>query len=113
MGKPGKKGLIFPLVKMISVNIVLYPGCCCKKRSKPEGVCLFMKKGILFKCLRSIVVLVAALMVAAFLLNLGSEPARGKREQTIPLVQVIEAQPETQTMTVEAFGTVEPRETLS
>ena len=71
-----------------------------------------MKKGILFKCLRSIVVLVAALMVAAFLLNLASEPARGKREQTIPLVQVIEAQPQTQTMTVEAFGTVEPRETL-
>lgn len=71
-----------------------------------------MKKGIVFKTIRSMVVLLAALMVAAFLFTLRSEPARQKREKTIPLVQVVEAQPEARTMTVEAFGTVKPRETL-
>lgn len=71
-----------------------------------------MKKGILFKSLRSIAVLLAALVVAAFLVAIRSEPDRQQREQNVPVVQVAEARPESRTMIVEAYGTVRPRETL-
>ena len=71
-----------------------------------------MNKGIVFKSLRSIVVLLTACLVAAFLVAIRSEPARQQRESAVPVVQVVEARPEARTMVVEAFGTVKPRESL-
>jgi multidrug efflux pump subunit AcrA (membrane-fusion protein) len=67
---------------------------------------------MVFKSIRSIGVLVAACLIAAFFVAIRSEPARQHREPAVPVVQVVAARPEARTMTVEAFGTVKPRETL-
>jgi RND family efflux transporter MFP subunit len=71
-----------------------------------------MKQGILFKCVRSIVVVVVALLIGGFLVAIRSEPERRTIDDSIPVVQVTEAKAETRTMVIDAFGTVKPRDTL-
>ena len=71
-----------------------------------------MKKGVLFKTVRVLVVLAAALVIAATLVIL-----RPKAERQVPvekgrLVEVFPAKAENVPMVIESFGTVEPRETL-
>jgi len=71
-----------------------------------------MKKGFLFKFVRSVGVLAAALGVAVFLFVIKSEPERIEDIKAVPVVEVIVAQPEILVMKVEAFGTVTPRQSL-
>ena len=71
-----------------------------------------MKKGVLFKTVRVLVVLAAALVIAATLVIL-----RPKAERQVPvekgrLVEVFPAKAETVPVVIESFGTVAPRETL-
>lgn len=71
-----------------------------------------MKKGAFFKTLRVLVVISAALVIAATLVIL-----RPKAERQVPvekgrLVEVFPAQAQDVPMTIEAFGTVMPRESL-
>jgi RND family efflux transporter MFP subunit len=71
-----------------------------------------MKKGVLFKTVRVLVVLAAALVIAATLVIL-----RPKAERQVPvvkgrLVEVFPAKAENVPMVIESFGTVAPRETL-
>jgi len=71
-----------------------------------------MKKGALFKTVRVLVVLSAALVIAATLVIL-----RPKAERQVPvekgrLVEVFPAEAENVPMIIESFGTVMPRESL-
>ncbi|MCP4113988.1 MAG: efflux RND transporter periplasmic adaptor subunit [Desulfobacteraceae bacterium] len=71
-----------------------------------------MKHGKLFRGVRSIVVLAAAVFGAVFLVAIRSEPERRTIDDSVPVVQVAEARAETRTMVIDAFGTVKPRDTL-
>lgn len=71
-----------------------------------------MKKGPLFKSIRVVVVLIAAILIAAVLVILRPRAARQLPEETGRLVQVFQAKPQSLQMVVETYGTVQPREAL-
>ena len=71
-----------------------------------------MKKGVTFKTFRAFVVVLAALIIAALLVIM-----RPKAERQVPpekgrLVEVFPAKAEKVQIYIDAYGTVEPRETL-
>jgi len=71
-----------------------------------------MKKGTLFKSIRVLIVLFAAILIAAVLVSLRPKAARQVPVETGRLVEVFPAKSENVQMVVEAYGTVEPREAL-
>jgi RND family efflux transporter MFP subunit len=71
-----------------------------------------MKKGPLFKSIRVLLVLLAAILIAAVLVILRPKAARQVPVETGRLVEVFPAKSENVQMVVEAYGTVEPREAL-
>jgi multidrug efflux pump subunit AcrA (membrane-fusion protein) len=71
-----------------------------------------MKKGPLFKTIRVFAVLLAALAIAVTLIILRPKAERQVPVERGPLVEVFSAKAEDVQMTIEAFGTVEPREAL-
>jgi len=71
-----------------------------------------MKKGPLFKSIRVLIVLFAAILIAAVLVILRPRAERQVPVETGRLVEVFPAKPENVQMVVEAYGTVEPRQAL-
>lgn len=63
----------------------------------------------LFRLIRVLIVLIIAFGAAFWLYASREKPLKKKVVRTPPGVRVIEAMPQAQTMTVEAFGTVAPR----
>jgi len=71
-----------------------------------------MKKGALFKTVRVMLVLVAALVIAALLIALRPEAQRQLPVEKGRLVEVMPAKAESILLLIEAYGTVKPREAL-
>lgn len=71
-----------------------------------------MKKGFWFRSVRVVVVLTVALVAAVLLVWLRPRAERQERPTEGRLVSITEAHSETVSMTVEAFGTVRPVESL-
>jgi RND family efflux transporter MFP subunit len=71
-----------------------------------------MKKGLTYKALRAVAVIILAIVAAVLLVVLRPKAERIDREQTGRLVEVLSAKAEDVNMMVEAYGTVEPREVL-
>jgi RND family efflux transporter MFP subunit len=71
-----------------------------------------MKKGATFKTIRAIVVVLAAFVIAALLIILRPKAERQVPLETGRLVEVFPAKAEKVQIYIEAYGTVEPRETL-
>ena len=71
-----------------------------------------MKKGALFKTIRVVIVLGIALGISILLIIFSPKAERQIPAETGRLVEVMPVKAETLTMTVESFGTVEPREVL-
>lgn len=71
-----------------------------------------MKKGFWFRSIRVLIVLVVAVSVAVLLVVFRPRAERQERVADGRLVTAFQAKPETVHMTVEAFGTVSPKETL-
>ena len=71
-----------------------------------------MKKGVVFKTVRVIVILVAAVVIAQLLVKLRPEAERRVVPETGRLVEVLPARSEKIHMYVEAYGTVRPRRAL-
>jgi RND family efflux transporter MFP subunit len=71
-----------------------------------------MKKGATFKTIRVFVVILTAIIIAAVLVILRPKAERRVVEETGRLVEVFAARPEKVQIYIEAYGTVEPRETL-
>jgi len=71
-----------------------------------------MKKGATFKTMRAFVVVLAALLIAALLVILRPKAERQVPVETGRLVEVFPAKAEEVQIYIEAYGTVEPRETL-
>jgi RND family efflux transporter MFP subunit len=71
-----------------------------------------MKKGPLFKSIRILIVLFAAILIAVVLVSLRPKAARQVPVEMGRLVEVFPAKPENVQVVVEAYGTVEPREAL-
>ncbi len=72
-----------------------------------------MKKGVTFKAGRVIVVLVTSALIAFLLITLRPKAERQVPQETGRLVEVIPVKAENLTMTVESYGTVQPREVLN
>lgn len=72
-----------------------------------------MKKGVLFKTVRVMLVLAASMAIAGTLWILRPQAERQEMTDNGRLVEVFAVQPQSLAMTVEAFGTVEPREALN
>jgi RND family efflux transporter MFP subunit len=68
--------------------------------------------GFFSRSVRVIIVLVIAIAIAAVLYATKSKPEKIEREESIPLAEVIIAKPSSETMKVEAFGTVKPRKSV-
>lgn len=71
-----------------------------------------MKKGAIFKTIRVIVILVAAVVIAQLLVKLRPEAERRVVTETGRLVEVLPAKSEKIHMYIEAYGTVKPRRAL-
>jgi multidrug resistance efflux pump len=71
-----------------------------------------MKKGVIYKTVRVIFVLAASAIIAFLLIILRPKAERQTPVRIGRLVEVIPVKAETLTMTVESFGTVQPREVL-
>jgi multidrug resistance efflux pump len=71
-----------------------------------------MKKGVAFKTIRAVLVLGIAIIISVLLVRLSPKAERQIPVETGRLVEVMPVKAETLTMTVESFGTVEPREKL-
>ena len=71
-----------------------------------------MKKGATFKTIRVFVVMLVAFVIAALLIILRPKAERQVPPETGRLVEVFPAKPEKVQIYIEAYGTVEPRETL-
>jgi multidrug resistance efflux pump len=71
-----------------------------------------MKKGVLFKALRVAAVLVTAAAIAILLVRFSPKAERQIPVETGRLVEVLAVKARTIHMTVEAYGTVNPREIL-
>jgi RND family efflux transporter MFP subunit len=71
-----------------------------------------MKKGVIFKTIRVIVILVAAVVIAQLLVKLRPEAERRVVTETGRLVEVLPAKSEKIHMYIEAYGTVKPRRAL-
>ncbi len=65
--------------------------------------------GFFSRSIRVIIVLVIAISIAAVLYVTKAKPEKIEREESIPLAEVIIAEPSSITMKVEAFGTIKPR----
>lgn len=68
--------------------------------------------GFFSRSVRVIIVLVIAIAIAAALYATKAKPEKIEREESIPLAEVIIAEPSSETMKVEAFGTVQPRKSV-
>jgi multidrug resistance efflux pump len=71
-----------------------------------------MKKGATFKTIRVFVVVLVAIIIAIVLVFLSPKAERRVPEETGRLVEVFAARAEKVQMVIEAYGTVEPRESL-
>ena len=71
-----------------------------------------MKKGVFFKIIRVAVVLAIAVAVMAVLIVFKPEAERQIPPETGRLVEVMTVQPQSVTLMVESYGTVQPRKTL-
>jgi RND family efflux transporter MFP subunit len=71
-----------------------------------------MKKGATFKTIRALVVVLAAFVIAALLIILRPKAERQVPLETGRLVEVFPTKAEKVQIYIEAYGTVEPRETL-
>ncbi|TET82117.1 MAG: efflux RND transporter periplasmic adaptor subunit [Desulfobacteraceae bacterium] len=71
-----------------------------------------MKKGAIFKTIRVIVILVAAVVIAQLLVKLRPEAERRVVTETGRLVEVLPAKSEKIHMYIESYGTVRPRRAL-
>ena len=71
-----------------------------------------MKKGFWFRSIRVVIVLVVSVLMAVLLVVFRPQAERQERVANGRLVTTFQAKPETVHMTVEAFGTVSPKETL-
>ena len=71
-----------------------------------------MKKGVAYKTIRVVLVLVLAITISILLVRLSPKAERQIPVETGRLVEVIPVKAETLTMTVESYGTVQPREVL-
>jgi RND family efflux transporter MFP subunit len=71
-----------------------------------------MKKGATFKTIRAFVVVLAAFVIAALLIILRPKAERQIPPETGRLVEVFPVKTEKVQIYIEAYGTVEPRETL-
>lgn len=72
-----------------------------------------MKKGVPFKIVRVIIVLALSIVIAGLLIAFRPEAERIERKATSLLVDVFPAASQDLHMTIQAFGTVEPREALN
>lgn len=71
-----------------------------------------MQKGVFFKSVRVMVVIVCALVVAVMLVALRPKAQRQIPPKTGRLVEVISVSPQSISMSIKAFGTIRPREKL-
>jgi len=71
-----------------------------------------MKKGVIFKTIRVIVILVAAVVIAQLLVKLRPETERRVVTEPGRLVEVLPAKSENIHMYIEAYGTIRPRRAL-
>jgi multidrug efflux pump subunit AcrA (membrane-fusion protein) len=71
-----------------------------------------MKKGVMFKTMRVVIVLAIAMAISILLVRLSPKAERQIPVETGRLVEVMPVKAETLTMTVESYGTVQPREVL-
>jgi RND family efflux transporter MFP subunit len=71
-----------------------------------------MKKGVTFKTIRVLAVLLAAISIAAVLVILRPKAERLVPEETGRLVEILPVKAEPVQMYIEAYGTVEPRDAL-
>ena len=71
-----------------------------------------MKKGLLFKFVRVIFVLVLAVVIAVLLVTLRPKAERQVRTETRPVVEVLPTRVEKANMIIEGYGTVKPGEAL-
>jgi len=72
-----------------------------------------MKSSFMFKIIRVIVVLSLAFLIAGLLIKMRPKAERQERTETIMLVDVMPAKAENLKMTIETYGTVQPREALN
>jgi multidrug resistance efflux pump len=71
-----------------------------------------MKKGVMFKTMRVVLVLGIAMTISMLLVRFSPKAERQIPVETGHLVEVMPVKAETLTMTVESYGTVQPREVL-
>jgi multidrug efflux pump subunit AcrA (membrane-fusion protein) len=71
-----------------------------------------MKKGVMFKTMRVVFVLGIAMAISILLVRFSPKAERQIPVETGRLVEVMPVKAETVTMTVESYGTVQPREVL-
>ena len=71
-----------------------------------------MKKGLMFKTIRVALVIGLAVVISILLIRFSPKAERQIPVETGRLVEVMTAKAETLTMTVESYGTVQPREEL-
>ena len=71
-----------------------------------------MKKGLIFRTVRIIFVLVAATAIALFLYDNRPKAERRQKIKAEPLVEVFSVQTQSLPMIIETYGTVRPREVL-
>ncbi|MCP4022734.1 MAG: efflux RND transporter periplasmic adaptor subunit [Desulfobacteraceae bacterium] len=67
---------------------------------------------ILFRFVRVVIVLAVAVGIGNLLYKLKKEPEKKELQTAAPSVTVLNAQPESKVMMVEAFGTVKPRKSI-
>ncbi len=71
-----------------------------------------MKRGFLFKLVRVLIVLSLSIFIAVLLVKMRPRAERQEQTETGRLVEAFEAQAESFNMVIEAYGTIQPRETL-
>ncbi|MBW2564014.1 MAG: HlyD family efflux transporter periplasmic adaptor subunit [Deltaproteobacteria bacterium] len=71
-----------------------------------------MKKGFMFKSLRVVIVIIAAIIIAVLLITLRPKAQRQVTVEKGRLVETMTAKAENINMTIEAYGTVKAREAL-
>jgi membrane fusion protein, multidrug efflux system len=72
-----------------------------------------MKKGVAFKSVRVIVVLALSLAIAGLLITFRPKSERIERTIPSPVVGVFSAKAQDMSMSIQAYGTVQPREALN
>ena len=71
-----------------------------------------MKKGVMFRTIRVVLVIVVAMVISILLVRFSPKAERQIPVETGRLVEVMPVKSEPLTMTVESYGTIQPREEL-